>query len=234
MTNSRYFSILFISIMMSIFASAFAISSLNTFAYATSSLGQSIQQSQQDLQSTINNQVQQSITNTIDNINNSNDSSVSNIANNQNQNQNITDTSSDVVKGGITSLQYDPIGNSTTWIVGGVYRIENLSSEAPTFNASFYMVKTDGNFSHSHEIYDLFLNAKSTNSSMNNSTHLTGTTTVTMMNGPVSNVPTNITLLDDSAISIWLDPSKVNNHFGDSPIYGTQELKCVDSPAYCK
>lgn len=232
MTNSHFFSILVISMMTTVFASALAISSVNFLASATSSLGQSIQQSQQDLQSTINSQVQQSITDTINNINNSNDSSVGNIT--SNQPQNITSSSTDMIKGGVTSLQNDPLDNTTTWIVGGVYRMENLSSEAPTFNASFYMVKTDGNSSHSHEIYDLFLITPSTDSAISNSTHLNGTTTVTMRDGPVSNVPTNITLLGDNAISIWLDPSKVNNHFGDSPIYGTQELKCVDSPAYCK
>lgn len=232
MTNSQFLSILFISLLTTIFASALTISSVNILAYATSSLGQSIQQSQQDLQSTINSQVQQSITDTINNINNSNDSSVSNIT--TNQIQNITGSSTDVIKGGITSLQNDPLDNTTTWIVGGVYRMENLSSGAPTFNASFYMVKTDGNSSHSHEIYDSFLNTTSTASAISNSTHLYGTTTVTMRDGPVSNVPTDITLLGDSAIRIWLDPSKVNNHFGDSSIYGTQELKCVESPAYCK
>ena len=232
MTNSKFFSILFISMMATIFSSTLAISSVNMPTYATSSLGESIQQSQQDLQSTINNQVQQSITDTINNINDSNDSTVNTTASNQTQNS--TGASNDVIKGGITSLQNDPSDNTTTWILGGVYRMENLSSEAPTFNASFYMVKTDGNSSHSHDIYDLSLNTPIIDNTMSNSTHVNGTTTVTMKDGPITNVPTNITILGDSAISIWLDPSKVNNHFGDSPIYGTQELKCVDTPAYCK
>ena len=232
MTNNKFFSILFISMMATIFASILAISSVNTLTYATSSLGESIQQSQQDLQSAINSQVQQSITDTINNINDSNDSTINTIASNQTQNS--TGSSIDVIKGGITSLQNDPSDNTTTWILGGVYRMENLSSEAPTFNASFYMVKTDGNSSHSHDIYDLSLNTPIINNTMSNSTHVNGTTTVTMKDGPITNVPTNITILGDSAISIWLDPSKVNNHFGDSPIYGTQELKCVDTPAYCK
>ncbi len=232
MTKSKLFSILFISMMTTILASLLAISSLNLLANATSSLGQSIQQSQQDLQSSINSQVQQSITDTVNNINKSNNSSLDTIT--SNQTQNTTGTSIGVIKGGITSLQNDPLDNTSAWILGGVYRMENISSEAPTFNASFYMVKTDGNSSHSHEIYDLFLNAPLTNNTIGNSKHVNGTTTVTMRDGPISNVPTNITILGDSAISIWLDPSKVDNHFGDSPIYGTQELLCVDSPAYCK
>lgn len=218
--------------MTTILVSTLAFLSVNILTYATSSLGESIQQSQQDLQSTINSQVQQSITDTINKINDGNNSSVHTVASNQTQNS--TSSSIDVIKGGITSLQNDPSDNTTTWILGGVYRMENLSSEAPTFNASFYMVKTDGNSSHSHDIYDLFLNNPIIDNTISNSTHVNGTTTVTMKDGPIINVPTNITILGDSAISIWLDPSKVNNHFGDSPIYGIQELKCVDTPAYCK
>ena len=232
MMHNQFLSILFVSMMATLLVSAYAISSINIHSFATSSLDQSIQQNQQDLQSAINSQLQQSITDTINNINNSNNSSISNMM--RDPTQNITDSTMDVIKGGITSLQNDPLDNSTTWIVGGVYRIENLSSESPTFNGSFYMTKTDGNSSHSHEIYDLSLNTPPTDSNMSNVTHLNGTTTVTLRDVPVHAVPTNITLLGDSAISIWLDPIKVNNHFGDSPIYGTQQLKCVDSPAYCK
>jgi hypothetical protein len=232
MTNSQFLSILFVSMMATLLVSAYTISSVNINSYATSSLGQSIQQNQQDLQSAINSQVQQSITDTINNINNSNNSSISNMT--RNPTQNITGSTMDLIKGGITSLQNDPLDNSTTWIVGGVYRMENLSSESPTFNGSFYMVKTDGNSSHSHEIYDLSLNTPPTDSTISNVTHLNGTTTVTLRDGPIHDVTTSITLLGDSAISILLDPFRVNNHFGDSPIYGTQQLKCVDSPAYCK
>ena len=231
MKYSKFFSILFISMMATIFGSILTNPGVNTPSYATSSLGESIQQSQQDLQSTINNQVQQSITDTINNISGSNDSTANSITNNQTQN---SGSSNDMIKGGITSLQNDPSDNATTWILGGVYRMENLSSEAPTFNASFYMVKTDGNSSHSHDIYDLVLNTPIIDNTTSNSTHLNGTTTVTMKDGPITDVPTNITILGDNAINIWIDPSKVNNHFGDSPIYGTQELKCVDKPALCK
>ena len=145
MINSQFLSILFVSMMATLLVSAYAISSVNIQAYATSSLSQSLQQNQQDLQSAINSQVQQSITDTINNLNNSDNSSNSNIT--RNPTQNITDSTLDVVKGGITSLQNEPLDNSTTWIVGGVYRMENLSSESPTFNGSFYMVKIDGNSS---------------------------------------------------------------------------------------
>lgn len=61
-----------------------------------------------------------------------------------------------------------------------------------------------------------------------------GTSTVPMREGPVTDVPTTITLLGDTAISIVFDPSKTNNHFGNSAIYGTQNLVCVESPQYCR
>jgi hypothetical protein len=47
-------------------------------------------------------------------------------------------------------------------------------------------------------------------------------------------VPTSITFIDESAVSIKLDPSKTNNHFGNTTIYGTQHLICVEYPNYCK
>jgi hypothetical protein len=55
-----------------------------------------------------------------------------------------------------------------------------------------------------------------------NFTLFNGTSTVTMREGPVTDVPTTITLLSDSALSIVFDPSKTNNHFGNPAIYGTQ------------
>ncbi|HKU84282.1 MAG TPA: hypothetical protein VJP58_09590 [Candidatus Nitrosocosmicus sp.] len=232
MTYKKSISILFISLMAIIYASILAIPDVNMLIYATSSLGESIQQSQQDLQSTINNQVQQSITDAIKNINDTNNSNDNTAANNQTQNS--AGTSNDMIKGGITSLQSDPSDNTTTWILGGVYRMENLSSTSPSFNASFYMVKTDGSSSHSHDIYNLFLNTPIINDTTSNLTQVNGTTTVTMKEGPITDVPTNITLLGNNAISIWIDPSRVNNHFGDSLIYGTQELKCVDKKELCK
>jgi hypothetical protein len=144
--------------------------------------------------------------------------------------------SSNLLKGALTSIQNDPTDSSTSWIVSGVFRMENMtgtaSASSPTFNASFYMVKTDGTALHTHEIYDLQLAGQSSKSG--NSTIFNGTSTVTMSDGPVQDVPTSITLMDDNAVSIWFDPNKVNYHFGDTPIYGTQHLVCVESPQYCK
>lgn len=47
-----------------------------------------------------------------------------------------------------------------------------------------------------------------------------GTTTASMREGPVTDIPSSVTITGDKVISIWLDPSKVNNHYGNTPIYG--------------
>ena len=73
-----------------------------------------------------------------------------------------------------------------------------------------------------------------TSPTFNNSTILNGTATVTMKGVAVNAVPTKITLLGDSAISILLEPTKIKNHFGNGPIYGNQHLICVEVPSYCK
>lgn len=153
---------------------------------------------------------------------------------NANAQENETNTDPNVVKGAITSIQDDNPDDNTEWIVHGVYRMENLnSSTSPTFNASFYMIKTDGNASHTHEVYNFVL-AGGEPVSNGNYTVFNGTSTVTMMEGPISDVPTTITFMGDSSVSILFDPSKTNNHFGNTPIYGTQHLHCVESPQYCE
>jgi hypothetical protein len=145
---------------------------------------------------------------------------------------NKTNTDPNILKGSLTSIQDDNPNDNTDWIVGGVYRMENLNSSSPTFNASFYMVKTDGNATHNHDVYDFVLAGEPISSG--NSTVFNGTSTVTMREGPVTEVPTTITVLGDSAISIQFDPSKTNNHFGNSAIYGTQNLVCAEIPQYCE
>ena len=72
---------------------------------------------------------------------------------------------------------------------------------------------------HNHTITNFVLS----NMSMpNNMTRIfNGTATASLKEGPVTDIPTSIRIMGDKVISIWLDPSKVNNHFGNTPIYGT-------------
>jgi hypothetical protein len=83
------------------------------------------------------------------------------------------------------------------------------------------MVMTNGSALHDHEIYDF----KLTNMTMpnNTTTVYNGTATITMREGPVTNVPVSIKSMESKAISIWVDPAMINNHFGNTPIFGTIE-----------
>jgi hypothetical protein len=147
---------------------------------------------------------------------------------------NPTNPTEDVVKGSISSISNDHTNSSTQWISTGVYKMENVKTTSPAFNTTFYMIKTDGTGKHTHSIYDFKLNADPIVNTGNNSTIFNGTSTVTMKEEPIKDVPTQITLLGDSVISILLEPTKVKNHFGNTPIYGNQHLICVEVPSYCK
>jgi hypothetical protein len=139
--------------------------------------------------------------------------------------------SNDTVKGALTSLQNNE-NNTATWIVSGVFRMDNLNTTSPILNATFYMMKTDGTASHTHTISDFKLVGEPVVN--DNVTIFNGTSTITMKDGPVNDVPISIRLMDDSAVSIWVDPTKTDKHFGNTVIYGTQHLICVEKAEYCK
>jgi hypothetical protein len=135
------------------------------------------------------------------------------------------------VMGGITSIQNDMTGK-TNWIVGGAYKMSDINTANPIFNATFHMMKTDGTAPHKHIISDFKMSGTSVVA--NNSTTFNGTSTVTMKEGPVKDVPTSIKFTDESSVSIWLDPTKTNSHFGSTLIYGTQYLVCNETPSICR
>jgi hypothetical protein len=112
------------------------------------------------------------------------------------------------VKGAITSIQ-DDMTDKTNWIVGGAYKMININTADPTFNSTFYMIKTDGTAPHKHTISNFKMSGKPLVA--NNSTTFNGTSTVTMKDGPVKDVPTSIRFEDESSVSIWLDPIKTNS-----------------------
>jgi hypothetical protein len=134
--------------------------------------------------------------------------------------------------GSLTSLQNDATTGKTNWIIGGVYKMNNINTANPMLNATFYMMKTDGTAPHKHTVSDFKISGKP--AVANNSTTFNGTSTVTMKEGPVKDVPTSIKFTDGSAVSLWFDPSKTKSHFGNTVIYGTQHLICKEMPNYCQ
>lgn len=149
---------------------------------------------------------------------------------------NATNTDPNVIKGSITSTTNNGTSTDPAWIVGGTFKFTNVNSDSPVFNSTFYMVKIDGTAKHTHSIYDFKLTGKPTSENVGNVTSTTynGVSTVTMKEGPVTDVPTQIKVMGDSAVSISLDGSKINNHFGTKPIFGTQHLICIEKPELCK
>jgi hypothetical protein len=146
--------------------------------------------------------------------------------------------------GTISSLQNDESGNPA-WVVSGHWKANLLSNQSnvtsqgnrssssgPTFNASVEMIMLNGTAAHTHTITNFVL----ANTSMpNNMTRIfNGTSTASMREGPVTDIPTGISIMGDKVISIWLDPSKVNNHFGNTPIYGTVMNEHGDRQGYSK
>src|SRR5918995_3825752 len=146
--------------------------------------------------------------------------------------------------GTIASLQNDENGNPT-WIVSGLWEgslsmdnktqggggnqtsttanatIATGSLPNATFNSKFNMVMTNGSAMHDHKMYDFTL---ADMSMPNNSTTVyNGTATITMRQGPVPDVPISIKAMENNAVSIWVDPTKIQNHFGNTPIFGTIE-----------
>jgi hypothetical protein len=142
--------------------------------------------------------------------------------------------------GTIASLQNDENGNPT-WIVSGLWKGSlsmdnktqgNQSATAnataatgslpnATFHSKVNMVMTNGSAMHDHEIYDFTL----TDMSMpdKTTTVYNGTATITMRQGPVPNVQVSIKSIESNVLSIWVDPTKINNHFGNTRIFGTIE-----------
>ena len=140
----------------------------------------------------------------------------------------------DYTFGTISSIQNDENGKPA-WIVAGHWKtnlLDNLRSgnsieganvtgflaNGTSFDVQIEMVGLDGTAEHSHTITNFVLaNA----SQPNNMTEvINGTTTASMMEGPVTDIPTTIKVMGDRVISIQLDPSKIDEHYGDTPIYG--------------
>jgi hypothetical protein len=71
--------------------------------------------------------------------------------------------------------------------------------------------------SHIHAITNFNL----TNASEENDVKtFNGTSTLNLIEGTVTDVPTSIRVLGEGVISIWIDPSRVEEHYGETPIYG--------------
>ena len=141
--------------------------------------------------------------------------------------------------GPISSIQNGEKGKPE-WIITGHWKTNLLSENASKavagnttspfarspFDTQIEMVRLNGTAGHTHTITNFVL----TNMSQpNNMTKVfNGTSTASMREGPVTDIPTTIRIMGDKVISIWLDPSKIENHYGNTPIYGV--FTDIDKP----
>ncbi|GEM_PF-311778 len=125
-----------------------------------------------------------------------------------------------MLKGQISNVQLDNNGQAA-WVESGwwILKVDEGSNHTNVwFLAKVEMVKIDGTSYHVHAISNFSL---SDISNLKNSTIFTGTATVLMPTGPVSDVPVTIKIINMSLLAIKIGPDKVNGHFGTAPIYGT-------------
>ena len=77
----------------------------------------------------------------------------------------------------------------------------------------------NGSAMHKHEIHNFTLTGMSMPDKK--TVVYNGTATVTMKNGPITNVPISARVMNGNVVVIWIDPTKTDSHFGNTPIYGT-------------
>ncbi len=138
--------------------------------------------------------------------------------------------------GPIGSIQNNESGQPA-WVVVGFWRGNLLSfnetttttttensegnasslTAAAIFSANLRMIMLNGSGAHTHVITNFILSNVSSNE--NGTTTYTGNSTVSMPEAAIADVPTTIKVSGE-IISIFPDPSKVNQHYGNTPIYG--------------
>jgi hypothetical protein len=131
--------------------------------------------------------------------------------------------------GMITGISDDAEGNDA-WLLGGHWKLSFASNSTVTgnnsasgnvtdFSATIHMVMLNGSAMHMHELSNFTQTEEASFNSTANSTTYVGTSTITMREGPVSDVGTRITV-SDTVLRIELDPTMIEDHFGGAPIYG--------------
>jgi hypothetical protein len=113
-------------------------------------------------------------------------------------------------------LSFNETTLATTTTENGDGNASNLAAAA-IFNANFRMIMLNGSQAHTHVITNFRLLNISSNE--NGTTTYTGNATISMPEAAFADVPTTIKVSGE-IISIFPEPSKVHEHYGNTPIYG--------------
>ena len=118
-------------------------------------------------------------------------------------------------RGNLLSFNETTLATTTTTENGN----GNASSPAAAaiFNANFRMLALDGSQAHTHVITNFRLSNISSNE--NGTTTYTGNATISMREEAFADVPTTIKVTG-GVISIFPEPSRIHEHYGNTPIYG--------------
>jgi cupredoxin-like protein len=124
--------------------------------------------------------------------------------------------------GHIGSVQLGSDGQAG-WLQSGIWVLRvhaSAEGQSPTAQliARFEMLKPDGTAMHVHKIYNF--KASEMTQEGNSTNVLKGTATVTMKDGPVSDVPLTVKVFNNAVVGFWIGPEKVDGHFGTGPVYG--------------
>lgn len=128
-----------------------------------------------------------------------------------------------ILKGSLSNVQLGS-GEMPEWIQSGFWLLRasvdgKSEPQNAQFVAKFSMVMPEGSSMHVHKIYG-FKQSEFMTERNDTVQILEGTATVTMMDGPVMDVPLTIKVFNKSVIALWISPDKVDGHFGSNPIYG--------------
>jgi hypothetical protein len=158
----------------------------------------------------------------------------------------ISNLDIDEARGTFGSLQTD--NNNVTWVTTGRWDMisdpvqTNKDSSQMSFNTTINMATTNNSDRHEHKIDSFQLTDGSLESSGEGSTLvLNGTVSIETDESRYTDVPISIKIMDESPIivsinsqsnimpkwqpgggliSLWVDPNAIEDHFGDTPVYG--------------
>lgn len=122
-----------------------------------------------------------------------------------------------ITKTGIFNYTQTNESGKPAWVNTGNWSLIESTPLVFTFDAVINMIKPDGTDEHRHKVNDLTISYAPVN--QNNSTIIYGTTTITMNEDIITDLQTTITLSENN-ISVYFDPTKIDNHFGNQLVTG--------------
>lgn len=121
------------------------------------------------------------------------------------------------LRGQIASVQPGEDG-SPAWIQSGIWVLRAISEENTTFIARITMIAADGTSAHTHTVSGFSLEEHSVEGEVH---AYSGTATVSTADGSQPGVPLGIEVRNGAVVAISVDPSSLDGHFGETPVYGT-------------